>query len=375
MKITIMMDSFKGCFSSLEVGNIIKSIVETHHHEAVVLPIADGGEGTVESLKDLNGSKEVTVEVHDPFMRSHRAHYLVVDDNIAILEMSASSGLPLVGKEKNPMVATTYGVGDMIVDALDRGIRNFIVGIGGSATNDGGIGMLERLGVRFLDDNDQPIDKGPRGITQLSKIDLSGLDSRIKESRFQVACDVDNPLCGNNGASYVYGPQKGASPTDVKRLDQWLEKYHHKTLEVIKEADALTPGVGAAGGLGYAFRNYLQAELRSGIELVLEMLDAESLIKKSDLIITGEGKMDFQTSMGKTPVGIAKLAKKHHKKVIAFCGVCDNDAQGVNQEGIDAFFPIINTTMSLEKAIDRKVSRENLERCTRQVFNLIDLWR
>lgn len=375
MKIAILMDSFKGSLSSLEAGSIIKTTVESYGHEARVLPIADGGEGTIESLSELEGAREVRLKVHDPFMRDHIANYLLVNNKLAIVEMSKSSGLTLVEKEKNPMIATTFGVGDMIVDALDKGVRSFIVGIGGSATNDGGIGMLERLGVKFLDSKGDEIEKGPIGIKDLERIDISGLDPRIKESKIRVASDVDNPLCGKRGASHVYGPQKGASPKDVEMLDSLLGKYHEKTLEVIGTADALSPGVGAAGGLGYAFKNYLGAELKSGIELILDMLDAESLIKESDLIITGEGKMDFQTSMGKTPVGIAKLAKQYNKKVIAFCGACDNDAQAVNGEGIDAFFPIINKIMPLEEAMDKKMSRENLERTIKQVFNIIELWR
>ncbi|MCI5840151.1 MAG: glycerate kinase [Peptoniphilaceae bacterium] len=376
MNVLILIDSFKGSLSSIEAGNIIKSVIEKYPtNQAKVLPIADGGEGTIDSLKEIENSKIVKVKVHDPLMKPHLAKYLIVDNKLAIMEMSESSGLTLIKNNLNPMIATTFGVGDMIKDALDKNIRDFIIGIGGSATNDAGCGMLKSLGAKFLDKNGFEIEVGPIGIENLDKIELKNLDKRLYNSKFQIACDVDNPLLGKNGASFVFGPQKGADENQVKKLDFLLEKFHKKTLEILPSASEKTAGVGAAGGLGYAFKNYLNAKLKPGIEIILEMLNAEKLIKNCDLIITGEGKMDFQTSMGKTPVGIAKLAKKYDKKVIAFCGVCDNDAVNVNDKGIDAFFPIINDCISYEKAMDKKISKENLYRCTDQVFKLINLWR
>ncbi len=376
MNVLILMDSFKGSLSSLDAGLIIKSVVEKNPSDtATVLPVADGGEGTINSLKDIENAKIVEVDVHNPLMKHHTAKYLIVDDKFAIMEMSESSGLTLIKDNLDPMHATTFGVGDMIKDALDKNIREFIIGIGGSATNDGGMGMLKNLGVKFLDKNAEEIPDGPIGIENLDEIDLSNMDKRLLECKFQIACDVDNPLCGKNGSSYVYGPQKGASKEQVEKLDLLLAKYHEKTKEVILNASDSTPGVGAAGGLGYAFKNYLNADLKPGIEIILDMLNAEKLIENSDLIITGEGKMDFQTSMGKTPVGIAKLAKKHDKKVIAFCGVCDNNATNVNVKGIDAFFPILNDCISYDMAMEQKTSEENLYRCADQVFRLINLWR
>ncbi|MDU7165985.1 glycerate kinase [Finegoldia magna] len=376
MNILVLIDSFKGSLSSLEAGEIIKKACEQDpSNKVTVRPVADGGEGTIDSLKDIKNAKIIEVDVHNPLMEHHKARYLIVDDKLAIMEMSESSGLTLIKDNLDPMNATTFGVGDMIKDALDKNIREFIIGIGGSATTDGGMGMLRSLGVRFFDEDGIEISNGPIGIIDLEKIDMENFDKRLKECTFQIACDVDNPLCGERGSARVFAPQKGATPEQVEELDKLLGKYHQVTKKVIPDANDTIEGAGAAGGLGYAFKNYLNAELKPGIEIIMEMLGADELIKNSDLIITGEGKMDFQTSMGKTPVGIANAAKKYNKKVIAFCGVCDNDAVSVNDRGIDAFFPILNGCMSTDEAMDKKVSEENLYRSVDQVMKLINLWR
>ncbi|MBS5776978.1 MAG: glycerate kinase [Finegoldia magna] len=376
MNILVLIDSFKGSLSSLEAGEIIKKACEQDpSNKVVVKPVADGGEGTIDSLKDIKNARIVEVDVHNPLMEHHTARYLIVDDKLAIMEMSESSGLTLIKDNLDPMNATTFGVGDMIKDALDKNIREFIIGIGGSATTDGGMGMLRSLGARFFDEEGIEISNGPIGIIDLETIDLDNFDARLKECTFQIACDVDNPLCGERGSARVFAPQKGASPKQVEELDKLLGKYHEVTKKVIPDANDTIEGAGAAGGLGYALKNYLNAELKPGIEIILEMLGADELIKNSDLIITGEGKMDFQTSMGKTPVGIANAAKKYNKKVIAFCGVCDNDAVSVNDRGIDAFFPILNKCMSTNEAMEKKVSEENLYRSVNQVMKLINLWR
>ena len=376
MNILVLIDSFKGSLSSLEAGEIIKKACEQDpSNKVIVKPVADGGEGTIDSLKDIKNARIVEVDVHNPLMEHHIARYLIVDDKLAIMEMSESSGLTLIKDNLDPMNATTFGGGDMIQDALDKNIREFIIGIGGSATTDGGMGMLRSLGARFFDEDGIEISNGPIGIIDLETIDLDNFDVRLKECTFQIACDVDNPLCGERGSARVFSPQKGATPKQVEELDKLLGKYHEVTKKVIPDANDTIEGAGAAGGLGYAFKNYLNAELKPGIEIILEMLGADELIKNSDLIITGEGKMDFQTSMGKTPVGIANAAKKYNKKVIAFCGVCDNDAVSVNDRGIDAFFPILNKCMSTNEAMDKKVSEENLYRSVDQVMKLINLWR
>ena len=376
MNILVLIDSFKGSLSSLEAGEIIKKACEQDpSNKVIVKPVAEGGEGTIDSLKDIKNARIVEVDVHNPLMEHHTARYLIVDDKLAIMEMSESSGLTLIKDNLDPMNATTFGVGDMIKDALDKNIREFIIGIGGSATTDGGMGMLRSLGARFFDEEGIEISNGPIGIIDLETIDLDNFDARLKECTFQIACDVDNPLCGERGSARVFAPQKGASPKQVEELDKLLGKYHEVTKKVIPDANDTIEGAGAAGGLGYALKNYLNAELKPGIEIILEMLGADELIKNSDLIITGEGKMDFQTSMGKTPVGIANAAKKYNKKVIAFCGVCDNDAVSVNDRGIDAFFPILNKCMSTNEAMEKKVSEENLYRSVNQVMKLINLWR
>lgn len=377
MNIVVLIDSFKGSVSSLEAGNQVKKTVLKKYPKfnVKVMPVADGGEGTVDSLRELEGAKEVFTKVSDPLMRDHEAKYVIISDKkLAIMEMSQSSGINLIKGELNPYVASTYGVGDMIKDALDRGIRSFIIGIGGSATNDGGSGMLKSLGVKFLDEEGNEVKDGPIGFENLSKIDISNMDERLKECSFNIACDVDNPLTGERGSSFVFGPQKGAGKDDVVVLDSLLKKYHEKTKEVIEDADDEYKGVGAAGGLGYAFKNYLNAVLEPGISLVLKLIEAEKYIKESDLVITGEGRIDSQTIMGKTPVGIAKLSKKYDKKVIAISGIVENEAVVVNDYGIDAFFPILDKITSVEEAMSSDKTLKNIDRCVGQILNIIKLF-
>ena len=376
MKVLVMMDSFKGSISSIEAGLTIKETLEKRKrsYEVEILPIADGGEGTVESLIGLSDIEEVKVRVNNPLFESHIARYAHSNKNkLAIMEMSEASGLTLIKDRLSPMSASTYGVGEMIIDALDKGVRNFIIGIGGSATNDGGIGMLTALGFRFLDESGEEINPGIGGVYDLVRIDDSNVDQRIKEAVFDIACDVDNPLNGKFGSAHVFAPQKGATPEQVKIIDELLLKYHNITKQYINTADNTVKGVGAAGGLGYGFKTYLNANLTPGIDLILDLLDAEQHIKEADIIITGEGKIDFQTSMGKAPVGVAKLAKKYKKPVIAFSGIVENDAVAVNNEGIDAFFPILDKITSLEEAMSVDKAKENLKRSVLQVFNILEM--
>lgn len=375
MKITIMIDSFKGSISSLVAGNQIKKTILKKHpeYEIKVLALADGGEGTVDALSESVDAKTYTVTVHGPSMNLVEAKYIITGkENTAVMEMSQASGINLICGEKNPFKATTIGVGEMIKNALDRGIRDFIIGIGGSATNDAGYGMLKALGVKFLDGNGNEIEDGPVGFEKLETINIDNLDERILDSRISIACDVKNPLLGENGASYIYGPQKGASEKDVVILDALLKKFHEKTLKLHGNSDENYPGAGAAGGLGYAFLNYLNAELKPGVELILQMSGAENFIKDSDLVITGEGKLDSQTGNGKAPAGVAALAKKYGKKVIAFSGIVDNSALSLNDQGIDAFFPILDKLQDQNEAMAEKKTLENLDRCVSQVFNLLD---
>lgn len=379
MNIAVLVDSFKGSLSSLEAGNIIKeSILKINENENIITkPIADGGEGMVESLSALKGAEIIEVIVKDPLLRDIKAKYLIVDDEdlsenkLAIIEMSSSSGLTLISNELSPIKASTYGVGDIIIDALDKGVKEFIIGIGGSATNDVGIGMLTRLGIKFLDKNDEQVHPSAYGIKELDHIDLSELDSRIKDCHFSIACDVKNPLVGKNGSAYIFGPQKGADDKQVEELNSLHMKFHAKTKEIIKDSNCDYPGSGAAGGLGYAFKNYLNADLSSGIGLILELINAEKIIRDADIVVTGEGRLDHQSAYGKTPIGVANLAKKYNKTVIAFSGIATNDANIVNDEGIDAFFPIIGEVMSIDEAMNKQVARNNLSRCVEQVFRLI----
>lgn len=378
MNIVIMTDSFKGSLSSSEAGNIIKDEIEklNPHENIRVLPIADGGEGTVESMSELKTAKLIEVKVEGPLFDEVIANYAIIEEeNLAIMEMSQASGLVLIADRLSPIKASTYGVGTMILDALDKGVRNFIIGIGGSATNDGGVGMLKALGYRFYDKDNKEIFPANEGLANLARIDISKADQRLKESSFRIACDVDNPLTGDRGSAAVYGPQKGASPDQVEIIDKNLGIFHKKTLEIIEKSDDTYPGCGAAGGLGYAFKNYLSADLAPGIEIILDLLSARDILKDADIVITGEGKMDFQSSMGKAPTGVAKLAKEYGAKVIAFAGIVDNNAIEVNDHGIDAFFPILDKIRSIDEAMDREKAEENLRRCVNQVFRLIYLFQ
>lgn len=520
MNTVVLIDSFKGSLSSYEAGTIIKETIKQLNPEdtVTVLPVADGGEGTVSAFQAFPNNKSVSLTVKNPLLEPTTATYVILPnekaaatkanvpelieeakvdaaaaakveasteanveakveavvepkvelaaeacieavveptteptaepkvelaveacieavveptteptaepiaearvsanttptDALAIMEMSQASGITLLKDHLAPLEASTYGVGEMILDALDKNIRHFVIGIGGSATNDGGVGMLKALGYRFLTKKGNDIQPGNAGLSELSTIDLRQADARLQECSFDIACDVDNPLTGKRGAAAVFAPQKGASAEQVKEIEANLLHLHTVTKQVLPEADNLYPGVGAAGGLGYAFKNYLHANLKSGIELILKKIKAEDYIKEADLVITGEGKIDFQTAMGKAPIGVAKLAKKYAKPVIAFAGVVDfteakdkaalfnvplakseklaanttqadntavaatNKALTVNQAGIDAFFPILDQLCTLDEALSYERAKANLARTVTQVINLIKLWK
>lgn len=375
MRVTIATDSFKGSLSSIAAGEGIEAGIRRVYPEAQVdiRPAADGGEGTIEALVEgMNGTvyeELVTGPLGTPVL----AKYGIIEESqTAILEMAQSSGLTLVPEEKrNPMNTTTFGVGELIKHAIDKGCRRFIVGIGGSATNDGGIGMLQALGYHLLDESGMEVSYGAKGLGDLFTIDDSKALAELKECTFRIACDVNNPLCGERGASAIYGPQKGADEDMVQQMDQWLYNYGKLTNEKYPSADMTYPGAGAAGGLGFAFLSYLNGKLEPGIQIVLEETKLEEYIKQSDYVITGEGKMDGQTVMGKVPTGVSKLAKKHGKTVLAFAGSVTRDAVLSNEEGIDAFFPILRKISTLEEAMDSQNAKENLEDTVYQVFRLI----
>ncbi len=271
------------------------------------------------------------------------------------------------------MEATTYGVGEVIKDAIDQGCRRFLVGIGGSATNDGGVGMLQALGYDFLDENGQQIPKGAKGLEKLKRISAEGVLPQLSQCEFHIACDVTNPLCGEQGCSAVFGPQKGATPSMIQQMDQWLREYARLTREIFPKADAKYPGTGAAGGLGFAFLAYTPAVLESGIQIVLRELKLEEDIREADLVITGEGRLDEQTAMGKVPVGVAALAKKYQKPVVAFCGSVTPGARLCNEKGIDAYFPILRSIVTLDEAMEREQAWNNMADTAEQVYRLFRL--
>ena len=319
------------------------------------------------------GYEPVEVLVHDPLMRPVTAKYAISADHAtAVLEMSAASGITLVApEERNPLKTSTYGVGEMIKDGILRGCRHFIVGIGGSATNDGGVGMLTALGFEFLDQKGEPIAPGAQGLADLCSISRENVLRELSECSFSVACDVNNPLCGERGASAVYGPQKGATAQMTQNMDEWLLRYAQLAGQYDPAADMDYPGAGAAGGLGFAFRTFTNAVLRPGVEIVLNEINLEAAIAEADIVVTGEGRLDRQSVMGKAPVGVAKLAKKYGKKVIAFCGCVTEDAEVCNEHGIDAYFPIVRGTCTLEDAMNLENAYRNLASTAYQVFRLL----
>lgn len=375
MRVFIAIDSFKGSLSSLQAGNAVKEAVLKVDKDASVsvCPMADGGEGTVEALAAGLGGTMTEITVTGPLGAPVEARYCIVKErNTAVIEMSAAAGITLVPPEKrDPMQTTTYGVGEMINDAISRGCRHFIVGIGGSATNDGGTGMLSALGFRFLDKNGQRIPLGAKGLADLHTIETDGVLPELADCTFRVACDVTNPLCGEEGCSAVFAPQKGGTPQMIEKMDRWLKNYARIACGVSEKADPHHPGAGAAGGLGFAFLSFLNATLESGVQIVLTETDLETKIKNADIVVTGEGRLDAQTVMGKAPIGVAKLAKKHGKKVIAFSGCVSQGAEVCNEHGIDAFFPIIPGAVSLEEAMDPDNAYRNLVNTACQVFRLV----
>ncbi len=375
MKIVVAIDSFKGSLSSLEAGRAVRDAVLSLEKEAEVevCPLADGGEGTVDALYAGLGGALVEKTVTGPLCRPIAAKYCILSDGkTAVLEMSAAAGITLLSRDElDPMKTTTFGVGELIADAIKRGCTSFMIGIGGSATNDGGAGMLQALGYELLDADGLPIPFGAAGLERLSCIKCDNALKELSSCRFRIACDVDNPLCGERGCSAVYGPQKGADEQNVRLMDLWLKQYAEKTKEVFPLADPDAAGAGAAGGIGFAFMAYLNATLESGIKIVIEESGLEEKVKSADIVVTGEGRLDGQTVMGKAPVGVARLAKKYGKKVIAFSGIVADDAILCNEHGIDAYFPILRRISTLDEALDKENARKNLFDTAIQVFRLL----
>lgn len=378
MKIVVAIDSLKGSLSSIQAGNIIKEGVLSVLPQAqvIVCPLADGGEGTTEALVEGLGGTLVTKEVTGPFNTPVSAQYGVLSQTkTAVMEMAAAAGITLF-PQKDPLTATTRGVGELILDAMEhQGCRHFIIGIGGSATNDGGVGMLQSLGFSFLDESGTEIRPGAQDLGKIQRISANNAHSLLKECTFSIACDVDNPLCGQQGATYIFGPQKGVTPQQAPVIDGYLASFADKTEEFFQKDNRNHPGVGAAGGLGFAFLSYLGGTLTPGVDLVLDAVHIDDYLPGATLLFTGEGCLDQQTVMGKAPIGVAKRGKKQGCTVIALAGILKEGAEACNQEGIDALFSILTQVVPLEQALDPQVASRNLLRTTQQVMRLYSAGR
>lgn len=375
MKIVTAIDSFKGSMTSMEAGEAVAAGIHRVDPtaEVVIRPLADGGEGTVDALVSGMNGRIQKVQVTGPLGTPVVCEYGIIEQNAtAVIEMAGAAGITLVPEHKrNPLYTTTYGVGEVIRDAIEKGCRRFVIGIGGSATNDGGVGMLQALGFGFLNKNGQPISFGARGLAELETITDTYVIPELRNCEFRIACDVTNILCGEQGASAVFGPQKGADATMVMQMDKWLAYYAALAKPQFPKANPRQAGTGAAGGLGFAFLTFTNAVLESGIKIVLEETHLEDYIKDADLVVTGEGRMDGQTAMGKAPVGVAGLAGKYKKKVIAFAGAVEPDARLCNEHGIDAFFPVLRRIVTLEEAMKTENATRNLADTAEQVYRLL----
>ncbi|MDR1368789.1 MAG: glycerate kinase [Dysgonamonadaceae bacterium] len=375
-KIVIAIDSFKGCLSSIEAGQAASEGVRLFNPacETIVIPIADGGEGILNVLTSATGGQYISVYAHNPLMELIETQYGISGDGkTALIEMAAISGLPLVPEDKrNPMKTTTFGTGELIKDALEKGCREFIIGIGGSATNDAGLGMLQALGYRFLDRQGNELGQGGEIMKDVACIDFKNIHPALKESRFTVACDVNNPFYGTNGAAYVFARQKGAGDEMIKRLDEDMKSLS----EIIKQTTGKDisnyPGSGAAGGMGGGFLAFLSATLKPGIKLMLDTLHFQDKIKNADFIITGEGRVDKQTTMGKVPSGILEEAKKQNIPVIVIAGGVE-DVREMNRAGFCGVFSIVPGPVSLEKAMQSDYAKANITGLVSQICNIIQI--
>jgi len=375
MKVVVAIDSFKGSLSSFQAGTAVKEGILSALPSATVdvCPIADGGEGTVDAILQSTDASVRRISVTGPLGRSISAYYGILN-GVAVMEMAKASGLPLLrANERNPMNTTTYGVGEMIHDAIRHGCREFIIGIGGSATNDGGIGMLQALGFEFLDGRGKDVPYGAEGVGMIRSISTKNALKELSECTFHIACDVTNPLCGELGCSAIFARQKGADDEMIKIMDSYLSRYADLTMETIGRNERCTPGAGAAGGLGFAFISYLNASLESGFNLITKHTGLEEKIKDADIVVTGEGRLDLQTSMGKAPMGVATMAKKYGAPVIAFAGSVTDGAENSEKTGITAFFPVLREVCTLEKAMETEYAKKNVTKTAEQVFKLIDL--
>ncbi|WP_394246673.1 glycerate kinase [Vibrio profundi] len=377
MKVVIAPDSFKESLSAKQVCDAIRSGLQRVWPEAefVSVPVADGGEGTVQSLVDATKGHLTHIQVQGPQNKPVEAFYGVLgDNNTAVIEMAAASGLHHVPVEqRDPKTTTSFGTGQLIKHALDSGMKRLIIGLGGSATNDGGIGMLAALGAEFNDANQQALAPIGGSLAQLDSINLDKFDDRLKHCEILVACDVDNPLCGLQGATSVFGPQKGATASDIRLLDDALRHFGHLTESITGVSVLDTAGAGAAGGMGAALLAYTGAQLKPGIDIVLDTVNLKETVQNADIVITGEGRIDSQTIFGKTPVGVAKVAKQYHLPVVALSGCTGDGYQAVYDHGIDAVFSAVPRAMSLADAM--RETDFNLADLAENAARLINLHR
>lgn len=365
-------DSFKGSLTAKEVCSAMESGIKKAlpSAECISVPMADGGEGTVQSLVDATGGRIYELEVVGPLGDPVKSFYGIMgDEKTAVIEMASASGLHFVDEvTKNPLITTTYGTGQLVKACLDKGVEKIILGIGGSATNDGGAGFAQALGVSLKDKKGHELSFGGAALSQLHTIDVSGLDARLKDIRIEVASDVSNPLCGENGASYVFGPQKGATSEIIRILDDALRHYSAIIKEQLGKDVAQTPGAGAAGGLGAGLLVFTNAQMRRGVDIIIEYTNLHEIIKKADYVFTGEGGIDFQTEFGKTPYGVAQVAKSENKKIIAIAGYLGKGIDSL-YDMFDAIFGIMPGVMTMPEAI--KTATKNIERTTENIIRLL----
>ena len=373
MKILVAPDSFKGSLTAMEAAENIKNGIHNYDSKIDIdlLPMADGGEGTVQSLVDATEGEIIKKKVTGPLGNTVEAFYgLLGDKKTAVIEMAAASGLPLVPEEKkNPSKTTTYGTGELIAAALDAGAQKIIIGIGGSATNDAGVGMAQALGAEILDKNGEQINFGGGSLNQIEQIKLDNLDSRLENVEILAACDVDNPLYGKEGAAYVYAPQKGADPEMVEILDQNLRHFNDIVIKELNKNPNEISGAGAAGGLGAGLVAFLDAELKAGVTIILDLINFEERLKNVDLVITGEGMLDGQSIYGKTPVGVSRSAAKKNIPVIAIAGTLGEGVEKVLDHGINSYFSIIDRPAELKEIIEK--SPELLSNLSEQIIRTI----
>lgn len=376
MKVVVAMDSFKGSMTSMEAGMAAREgILRACKADVIVKPLADGGEGTTEALLEGLGGTCEYVEVTGPLGDKVQAHYGIIEDGkTAVMEMAEAAGIILIGKEqRDPWKATTVGVGEMILDAIGKGCRKFVIGLGGSATTEGGIGMLTALGYQFYDAEGKELPPEFSSLGKIAEICADAVVPELQECRFQIACDVANPLCGENGAVYVYGPQKGVRQEERQSMDEAMRFYADKTAAFWKRDNSMARGSGAAGGMGFAFLSYIpQAEMKPGISIVLEAIRLEEELRDADVVLTGEGQLDAQTAFGKVPIGVAELAKKYGVRTIAFAGGITDDAGLNHEKGIDAFFPTVRGVTTLEEAMEPGRAKRNLTLAVEQVFRILN---